>query len=642
MRDGAKSWIIKGFFLGLLTLATLGLVLMDMGGFFRDGAPTTIAFEIEGQEFTTLELDRLVTNELRARGLTLAQGLEQDVVEDVIEREIQSRLLLFEARDLGLRVSDEVVAQRVRNMVDELLGDNKALVGVDNSMVEKAVFQQYLQNMGLSEGQFVQYQKGQIASGLISNALFKGDFKPDLLTQNLIAYSKETRDADIYRVRISDKDVPKPSQDELNAFYDTNKELYRTDELRSFSMVTLTLDNIMSDLALGDDLLLEEYETRKGYGDYTTKASRLLSQASLGTKEEAEDVFKLAKSGTNLREAVKKVTGGTAAYITADRYSKGDLPIDLEDEIYSVTKKGILGPIETKLGWFVIDLQDITQEKTKPFADVKDEIAKDLKEQKAADLLFETAYAMEDMLAGGATLEEAATEMNAKIKRYIDVNREAQIIGSKEKNNKIFDEDDVTGADKVLDAVFETEEGLTTPLIENSKGDFIIAFVDAVKASEIPAYKAVEKRVKDDWFEDKKQQLAREKAEALMIAYEKDKKSLSFKTYKAIPRLTSLGRENKSALDDLEVSALFQLSDIGEMTSLPDKDGQVILKLNKINVPSVDLSKTSFIEQKGSIARSFKNDVAEDYFRALRDKMDIEIHQKSIALFYKNRIEQNY
>ena len=642
MRDGAQSWVLKTIFIGLLVLATAGLVLMDVGSFFRDGAPTTVAFEIEGQEFTTVELDRLVTAELRNQNLSLAQGLDQGIVDKIIEREVQSRLLLVEARDLGIRVSDTIVADQVRAMMDSMMGENAPVDEDSKAAVQQLLFQQYLNNLGLSEGQFVQYQKGQIASGMISNALFRTDFKPESYSQYLLAFENETRDAGMYKVRISDSEIPNPSDEDLQVFYDENKELYRTDELRSFSMISLTHESVLKELAIDEDLLREEYETRKSYGDYTTKGSRLLSQATLGTKEEAEKVLKAAKSKNDLRKAVEEVTGGTAAYITADRYARGELPKDIEEPVFSTSKKGLIGPLETGLGWFVVDLQDITKEETKSYNSVKQEIEADLKETRAADLLFETAYDVEDMLAGGATLEEVAKDMNLEMKTYADVDRSANIIGSKQKNNKIFDEDDIVGSRKVLKAVYETDEGLSTQLVENENGDFIIAFVDKVTPSVIPAFEDVQSELKKDWKENKKRELSREKANELITAYAETGDGIDFKTYKGIPRLTALGRENKSALDDLEVASLFQLQEINELVNLPDDEGHVIVKLNKVNVPAIDLSDTSLIEQKGNIARSFKEDIARDYFKALRDNMDITINDDTIALFYKKRLEQNY
>lgn len=642
MRDGASSWFMKFIFSALLVLATAGLVLMDMGGFFRSGPPLAVAFTVEGQEFSTVELDRMVSQTLRNRNLTLEQGLQEGIVQEIINREVDSRILNVETRDLGVRIPDSVVAEKARALMTTIMG---VFQQNDQEVDEAAVFRQFVNNLGMTESMYVASEKNKIATELVSNALTKASFTPSNLVDALIAYDQEERIAQTYDLIIKDKDIKKPSDDDLMAFYETAKESYATPEYRRFSFVTLSLEEVTNELEVSEDLILDEYDLRMRNGDYIIPESRKLAQASLPDFETADKVYKATQDGKDLRAALRSVTGSTDSYVVPEDYTRDALTAELADVAFNAEVGTITEPVETPLGWFVMRIDAANDEGNKPLKDVREEITTDIRFELSADALFELGNAFEDSIAGGLTLAEAADEMNLPVVEWHLVDGIGRPQASKE---KAFDDKALVGSESVLEAVFETNEGETSPLVENENGDFIVVYVDEVITSEIPAFEDLKETVTKDWRAQERARLAREKAESLMVELQDTPKAVSFKTRKKASRPLQhvtegdeeTKTEDKSGLSEIERIALFQIEDVNGVTTLPIDNGQRLIRLKQvvISAPKDD----DLIEKRGAYVRTFKENVLSDYYAKLRNKIDVDVNKDVIDQFYKLRLEQNF
>lgn len=637
MRDGAQSWIIKTIFLGLLALATAGLVLMDMGNFFTGALPETTAFEIEDESFSMSQLDRLVSQTLQQNQLTLEQGISAGVVNAVINQEIERRLLAKEAHKLGIIVSDEIVADQTQALLDNFVSADTES-GKNNADLRRAVFERLLMQAGLSEAQYIAMQKHDIASTLLKTTIAGHSLIPDDLKEMLLQYNAETRDAQTYHITVKDSEIPTADTETLKAFYESQKESYRVPEYRRFDVAELTLQNIQDNLDITDEMIADEYHNRIAAGDYVTAEMRLLAQASLPSKEEAEQVLSKAKELKDLRKALKEVTGSDSAYVPADKYDTSSLPETLSVPLFETQDKGLMGPFETDLGWFVLDVKDVMPASTKTLKEVRDGIDADLRYSLAADNLYDLSYALEDAINAGDSLETVAKEMNLKVTHVGFVDAAGNAENSKEKG---FTDDVMPASTEVLDSVFQTEAGLPTPLLENATGDFLIAHVHETKASYIPDFEDIQKEVQKDWMEQERARIAREKAEEFMTLVAKDQKRPNFKTHNNVHRLTYAGDLSKQQLNTLAVTALFQLDKKGEMTSIPYKNGQLVIRYNGSSLDLPEKESTAMLELKGSISRSYDETLLEDYFAALKSDLDITINNEAIAEFYANRLGQN-
>ena len=70
---------------------------------------------------------------------------------------------------------------------------------------------------------------------------------------------------------------------------------------------------------------------------------------------------------------------------------------------------------QTPLGQHVLMVNEITAAEMTPLADVRDQIIEDLKRENATDLVYDRISVLEDEIAAGATIEEAARVSGAAL-----------------------------------------------------------------------------------------------------------------------------------------------------------------------------------------------------------------------------------
>src|SRR5690606_1944987 len=87
-------------------------------------------------------------------------------------------------------------------------------------------------------------------------------------------------------------------------------------------------------------------------------------------------------------------------------------PAEISDAVFGFTKdQGAVGPVQSPLGWHVVEITATTRGKITPFEEVKDGLRHDWVMDHASEPLYGKVSELEDMFAGGATVKEAAEFM---------------------------------------------------------------------------------------------------------------------------------------------------------------------------------------------------------------------------------------
>ena len=117
MRDGAKSGFLKIILMGLMTLAVFGLVLTDVGGFFRGGIPATTVATVGKSEISTRAFDQQVRRVLAQQGLDPATAYQYGFIQQILYSKIGEHLFAMRVRDLGILVTDSIVKRHITELV---------------------------------------------------------------------------------------------------------------------------------------------------------------------------------------------------------------------------------------------------------------------------------------------------------------------------------------------------------------------------------------------------------------------------------------------------------------------------------------------------------------------------------------------
>ena len=182
--------------------------------------------------FSIREFDRNVRNTVQRIGLSPQEAYKAGYVDQILGGQIRGVLLEQAASKHGIRISDERVADKIKAIVLPMTSQGQSA---------KTVLQQILVSQGLSEQGFIASIKREMASDLLSQPLEEtGAFVPASLVQAAHKYENEKRDIRFIRFLFEDlKDIPKPSAEQLEVFYDKVKESYAEEERRDLKIIKI-------------------------------------------------------------------------------------------------------------------------------------------------------------------------------------------------------------------------------------------------------------------------------------------------------------------------------------------------------------------------------------------------------------------
>ncbi len=492
MRQGAAGGIFKFVIFGFLMMAVGGMVLMDVGGFFRSGGVGGTNVAKVGKESISLQsFDRNLRRSLTQLGIQPQEAYKAGYIDQMLTSEIRSRLLEQSSRDLGVLIDTKRVASQIKTLIGPM---------VQPGQDPRDVLKQILMSQNMSEADLSRAIGQEITLGVLQSTL-RGGFAaiPDALAEGLYTFEAETRNIIFVPFLESGVKSVSASDEQLQGLYEKTKDMvYASDERRVLQLVKLNSD------ALKKTVEIDEQEIRDAYDDsidlYTEKEQRLLDQALFDSEDKAKQVAEKAKAGASLQQAVKEVTRRDSDYIGEKSFEAASLPIEIREIVTSVEKAGeTVGPLKTSIGWQVIVVKKIIPSKVRPYEQVKKEIREELLETKTIDHQYEMAGVVEDLLAGGATLDDVKKEADVTITSLPLINAYGQgkdgkdALKNYEKSRSI-----------ILENGFSLGQGETSPMSENSDGEFIAVHVGSIEPKTYTPFEKVKDDMQKRWVNDQR------------------------------------------------------------------------------------------------------------------------------------------
>lgn len=358
----------------------------QMPGGADSTAPDTVA-KVGDETVSTADVRQQLAQ--IAQRNQIPKQLEGLYAQQILNQLIFQKEIEYEAKRLGITVSDQERADRIRQFLPTAF-DGNTFVGYDRYSADvQARFQltvpvfEELIRQGLLEEKFRKLVTDGISAGPAElqeefryrNEKIKLDYaliKPDDLAAKIV-----------------------PTEDEIKAAYEKNRSTYLVPEKRVVRYALLDLTQLRQATQVSDDELKAQYQ--QNIQQYEVPNQIHLQHILLLTvsktdaeveeiRRKAEDVAKQAKAkGANFEALAKKYSedpqtkdkGGDLGFL-----SQGQAP-DLEKVAYSLPKGAVSDPIKTQIGFDIIKVVDKQTAHTKPFDEVKDSIKAPLMLSKA-------------------------------------------------------------------------------------------------------------------------------------------------------------------------------------------------------------------------------------------------------------------
>ena len=626
LHGAATKWVGMVLF-GLLTLS---FVIWGIADVFRDHVGKNIVAQVGPLEVTGQQLQNEVQREitymrnLTGRSMTLQQALESGMVARTLNNLIDRALLEQEAQRQGLRVPTSVVLDAIRGIPD---------FKTETGGFDAARFKGALASIGMTEQTFLFDQRINLAREQLSAAASAVVTVPPLLQKALAAAQSEKRTVETYRVKLASQPLPAtPDEATLQKYLEDNRDAFMRPAYRKLSYIKLTATDVADDIKVSDNEIAQAFETRKA--ELAQPEKRSFVQALTTSEEKAKLIAAAANSGKDLAAAAK-ANDVTTTQLT--NVAKADLPADLQDAGFTLNAKDISKPIQSGLGYHILQLITVTAGHEATLDASRKKLTDDLKAQKAADALAKRSQQADDLATSGATLDEIAQNLGLKVQQMPLVDT----TGKDEKGTS------VTIAPEVIAAAIKLPQGQTSGLVTAPNDQYYIVHVDTLQDAALKPLTEVKQQVIAAWQKEQQQTAAQQQADKIVAAL-KDGKS-----YEAIAKdfKVEAGLE-KDLLRAAPLPNYFP-NDFGatvlslkkgEVAQAPAKDSIVIARVASMTLPiTVETAKTpADVSATDALKDSLTSDLFIAYSASLRQRYPVKIDEGKIAQLFIDKSQQEY
>ena len=328
-------------------------------------------------------------------------GLDQQALNRVINTRALDQLVT----NLGLSAGDE----RVRAQVVEI----PAFQGLDGQF-DRVAYAEVLKRNNLKEADFETSLREDTARRLVQQAVLAGINMPSAYSQAITSYISETRDFSWARVTREDlvTGTPVATEADLVAYHTENPDQFTTPAAKTITYIWLTPDMMAKTINISDVALQAAYDARSD--EFIQLPSRLVERVIFSSQEEAQDAMEVITEGAASFEQVVQDRGLTLQDVDLGDVTEAALG-DAGAMVFGLTEPGVTGPAYTDLGPALFRVNAILDGNVQTFEMVQDQLRTDAALDAAIGEIAEISEEVDDLLAGGATLEDVAAETHMEL-----------------------------------------------------------------------------------------------------------------------------------------------------------------------------------------------------------------------------------
>jgi peptidyl-prolyl cis-trans isomerase D len=491
------------------------------------------------------------------QAITMAQMSAFGMDRMVLGRLISTASLDHETDELGLSIGDETLLADLASI--------DAFHGIDGAF-DREAYAFALSNAGLSEKEFEDDLRRESARTIVQAAILSAATMPATMTDTLTSYIGARRSFSYVQLNASDIALTAvmPTEAELQSFYDENQDRFMLPETKVITYVALRPSMLLDEVEVDEAALRQLYDDRND--QYHVPERRLVERLVFSDDDAAASAKAQLETGGATFESLVEARGLSLQDIDMGDVTMGDLGA-VGTDIFAAEVGTVAGPLATDLGPALFRINGRLEAQITPYEDAEPELRDELASGRARRLVEGQAEEIDDLMAGGATLEELATDSGLEL---------AQI--------------NWTGAESDGITAYEGFRNAATAVTVDDFPE--VAFLDdgslfALRLDEVlperpePFAEATDK-VQAAWEQDRMTRALMEQAEALLAAAQAD----GFGADAAVQTETGLTRT--AYIDGVPADLMIRVFEMepGEYQLVQDAESAVVVRLDDIQPPA--------------------------------------------------------
>ncbi|MFO1346409.1 MAG: SurA N-terminal domain-containing protein [Rhodocyclaceae bacterium] len=552
----------------------------------------------------------------------------------------------FDTPEMRLAVANSLVDQRLL-----LLEANKGRLGVSNALLVEII--STMPSLQV-DGKFskARYEAALAAQGM-SPEQFEARLRQDMIMQQLVGAIGDTgivssvsaemmlriqsEERQVAEIRITPEQFAsevKLEADAAKKFYDGNQKQFETPELVRAEYVVLSLDGLLSQVAVSDAEVKAWYEAHlsRYQQQEERRASHILITLAAGAsdaekakaKAKAEEVLKdVQRNPTKFAELARQHSqdpGSAANGGDLGFFGRGMMVKPFEEAVFKQKQGELSGLVQSDFGFHIIKVTGIKEGKQKKLDEVRAEIEGELKRQgaqkryaEAAEAFTNMVYEQSDSLAPVVEKFKLKLQQSPLLPRQVPQQALASL--------------GPLGNEKLLAALF-TEDAVknkrNTDTVEVAQSTLVAARVLEHKPASVRPFESVRADIETMLKAKEATAAARKKGEDRLAELKGGQDRINWALVKNVSRLQ--GKQ----VTALALQAIFR-ADVSKLPAytgveLPNNGGYALYKILAVKpLATVDADKRRVLQ------RDYENMTAQEDFTAyltgLRQRYKVEINK---------------
>jgi len=332
---------------------------------------------------------------------------------------IDQRLLIEHATKMGMAISPNTIAEMIRNVPAFQL----------NGRFDPELYRQTLTASGQSPARF----ERELARDLLVQQLPRAVTASSVVTEadvdRWLTTQMQQRSVAWVTIPAADfRDEIEITEQQVESFYQDNQSQFMRPERISVEYIELDTRELAETMEVDEQELLQRYEAtlerfmtperrRAAHVLITPDTAggddqaRELAESLVARIADGEDFAALAEEFSD--DPVSAAEGGDLGWI-----EPGVMMAEFESALYELTPGEVSEPVRTEFGWHLIKLIDVEAPRGQSFEEAREEIAAEVREERADELYIELTDRLIDMIYADPTgLEAIARDLGLELQQ---------------------------------------------------------------------------------------------------------------------------------------------------------------------------------------------------------------------------------
>lgn len=622
IRTASANWIGKTILAAVMGLLIVSFAIWGIGDIFRGFGRSQVA-KIGRTELSIEQFRQTYNDRIQQLGRRLGRPITPEQARAAgLDRQILSQLLAEialdeRARQLGLGLSDAEIAREI--MADPNFRG-------PNGQFDRLRFDQLIRSAGYNEARFTAEQRRISLRRQIAETVSGGIAAPKTEVEALNRFENEQRAIE-YVVLGPEQagEPPKPTQDELQAYYEDRKAAFRAPEYRKITYLTLSPAALAQWIEIPDADLKRAYEQRRSR--YVTPEKRELQQIVFPNEDEAKAAAQALAGGLSFAQLAaqrnlseKDINLGTVT-------KSGMVDRAVAEAAFSLKEGETSPPVKGQFGAVLVHVNKIEPEKAKPFEEAAPEIRRELSLERARSEMTAKHDKIEDERAAGLKLSELAPKVGLQANTIDAVDRSGRAANGERVTN-------LPRGVELLAAAFATGVNVENDPLEIPGGGYVWFEVESIQPSRERTFDEVKSLVEERWRDERLAEALKTRAAQLADKLKAGASMADIASEAGVKAQTATALKRNRPRDNLSARALdaiFRAEKGAAGSEEGDKATErIVFRVTDVTVPNFDAASAEGRQLSEEIRRSLTDDILAQYVGYLEADLGVSVNEDAI------------